>query len=363
MAVASDTRAGRQQGLRRGWLRYVLMVAVPLALVLGAGYWWLTSGRYAETDDAYVEADMVQVSADVAARVVKVEVRDNQPVKAGQVLFRLDDGNYRIALDRAAAQLDAAKLQIDGLRATYREKLAEQKQAQDTLAYEQREFDRQERLLADHVTSQSSVDAARHALDVARQQVAATEQEIGSTLAALGGNPDLPTANHPLVQQAQAQVDQAKLDLSRTVVAAPLDGTVTKVDNLPIGEYLNAAAPAFSLVANRPWIEANFKETELTHMKPGQKATVDIDTYPDHTFSCTVQSIGAGTGSMFSVLPPQNATGNWVKVVQRIPVRLICDDLDPDRPLRAGMSADVEVDTTYRHPLLVRLDRIFGRQG
>ncbi len=363
MVVASDTRVGQQQAVRRGWLRYALMVVVPLALVLGAGYWWLTSGRYAETDDAYVQADMVQISADVAGRVVKVEVGDNQPVKAGQVLFRIDDRNYVIALDHAAAQLDAAKLQIDGLRATYRQKLAELKQAQDTLAYQQREFDRQERLFADHVTSQSSVDAARHALDMARQQVAATEQEIASTLAALGGNPDIRTADHPLVQQAQAQVDQAKLDLSHTVIAAQIDGTVTKVDKLPVGEYLNAATPAFSLVANQSWIEANFKETDLTHMKPGQKATIDIDTYPDHAFTCTVQSIGAGTGSMFSVLPPQNATGNWVKVVQRIPVRLVCDDLDPDRPFRAGMSADVEVDTTYRHPLLVRLDRIFGRQG
>jgi membrane fusion protein, multidrug efflux system len=361
MSVATDARASLQHSLRRGWLRIFLMVSVPLALVVVAGYWYLTSGRYAGTDDAYVQADMVSISADVAGRVVKVEVADNQPVTSGQVLFRLDDRNYRIALARAEAQLAAARLQIDGLRATYRQKLAEFKQAQDTLAYQQREFERQQRLFADHVTSQANLDAARHGLDMARQQGASTEQQIANTLAALGGNADIRTEDHPLVQQAQAQVDQAKLDLSHTVIAAPMDGTVTKVDKLPVGEYLNAATPAFSLVANKVWIEANFKETDLTHMTPGQKATVDIDSYPDHTFTATVESIGAGTGSEFSVLPPQNASGNWVKVVQRIPVRLVIEDPDPDRPLRAGMSADVSVDTHYRHPALIRLDGALAR--
>jgi membrane fusion protein (multidrug efflux system) len=362
MAVASDTRTGVRATLRRGWLKRTLMISVPLVLVLVAGYWWLTSGRYVSTDDAYVQADMVQVSADVAGRVVKVEVADNQRVKTGQVLFRLDDGSYRIALEHAQAMLASARLQIEGLRATYRQKLAEQKQAQDTLAYQQREYDRQNKLFAEHVSSQQSVDAARHALDMAKQQQASTEQQIANTLAALGGNPDIRTEDHPLVRQAQAQVDQAKLDLSDTVIAAPLDGIVTKVDKLPIGQYLNAATPAFSLVANKTRIEANFKETDLTHMKAGQKATIDVDTYPDHPFTATVASIGAGTGSEFSVLPPQNATGNWVKVVQRIPVRLVIEDLDPERPLRAGMSVDVEVDTHYRHPLLVRIDRMLGRQ-
>jgi membrane fusion protein, multidrug efflux system len=361
MSVASDTRARVQQRLRRGWTRIILMASVPLVLVLGAGYWYLTSGRYAETDDAFVQADMVQISSDVAGRVVAVEVRDNESVKAGQVLIRLDDRNYRIALDRALAQLASARLQVDGLRATYRQKLAEQKQAEDTLAYQKREYERQQHLLAEHVASQASFDAARHARDMAQQALASTEQQIANTLAALGGNPNIRTADHPLVQQAQAQVDQAKLDLSHTVIRAPMDGIVAKVDKLPVGQYLNAATPAFSLVATRTWIEANYKETDLTHMKPGQKATVDIDTYPGYTFHAVVQSIGAGTGSEFSVLPPQNATGNWVKVVQRIPVRLTIENSDPERPLRAGMSADVEVDTGYRQPLLIDLDRAVGR--
>jgi membrane fusion protein, multidrug efflux system len=308
-----------------------------------------------------VQADTVQVSTDVPGRVVEVAVQDNQPVKAGQLLFRIDDSNYRIALERAQAQLAAARLQVDGMRAAYRQKFAEKNQAAETLVYQQREFERQQKLFADHVTSQQSLDAARHALDTALQQGASADQQLASALAALGGNAEIRTSDHPLVRQAQAQVDQAQLDLSHTAVVAPMDGTVTKVDKLPIGQYLNAATPAFMLVANKVWIEANFKETDLTHMKTGQKAVVDIDTYPDRSFSCAVESIGAGTGSESSVLPSQNASGNWVKVVQRIPVRVSCDDLDPDRPLRAGMSANVDVDTQFRHALLRKLDHMMGR--
>ncbi|HXP31953.1 MAG TPA: HlyD family secretion protein [Stellaceae bacterium] len=348
--------AGLLQRWRRGWLRILLMLSVPLALVLAAGYLYVTGGRYVSTDDAYVQADMIAVSADVGGRVVEVDVRDNQQVTDGQLLFRLDDRPYRIALERAKAQLAGARLQIDGLRATYRQKLADLKSAQDMQNYQDREFARQQQLLAQRITPQSKFDEAQHNLEAARQKVAADQQDIANTLAALSGNPDLPTDQHPVVQQAQAQVDQAELDLSHTIVRAAANGTVTKVNKLPVGQYLTAASPAFSLVATDDlWIEANFKETELTHMRPGQPATVDIDTYPDHTFAARIESIGAGTGSEFSVLPAQNATGNWVKVVQRIPVRLTIDHPDPDRPLRVGMSATVEVDTGYRRPILQSL--------
>jgi membrane fusion protein (multidrug efflux system) len=280
----------------------------------------------------------------------------------GQVLFKLDDRNYRIAVDQAKAQLASARLQVDGLRAAYREKLATLKEVQDTRTYQEHEFARQQSLLAEHVTSQAQFDAAAHTVDQAHQQVASVVQQIASTLAALGGNPDIDTNDHPLVEKAQAQLEQAELDLSDAVVTAPLEGIVSKVDKLPPGAYLNVATPAFALVATRhPWIEANFKETDLTHMRPGQEATVDIDTYPDHTFNAVVDTIGAGTGSEFSVLPPQNATGNWVKVVQRIPVRLVITDPDPDRPLRVGMSATVDVNTGYRSPLLIKIDNFMAR--
>jgi membrane fusion protein, multidrug efflux system len=361
MSAATDNIAkgarGRPRWIAgRGWLRILLMISVPVVLVLVAGYFYLTGGRYVSTDDAYVQADMVAISSDVAGRIVEIDVHDNEHVTAGQLLYKLDDQPFRIALERAQAELAGARSQIDGLRATYRQKQADLKAAQDTLAYQQTEFARQQQLLAQHVTPQSKFDEAKHNLDNARQQVAAAQEQIANTLAALGGNPDLPTDQLPTVQQAQAQVDQAKLDLSHTIVSAPSSGTVTKVDKVPVGQYLMAASPAFVLVSDRVWIEANFKETDLTHMKPGQSATVDVDSYPDHTFAAHVESIGAGTGSEFSVLPPQNATGNWVKVVQRIPVRLSIDEPDPNRPLRTGMSVTAEVDTNYRRALRLSFD-------
>jgi len=362
MSALADGQSGIQAKVRRNWRRFALMLSVPLVLALGAGYFYLTAGRYVSTDDAYVKADMVSLSADVPGRVVAVEVRDNQHVKAGQVLFRLDDRTYRIAVERAEAALASARLQVDGMRATYRQRQADLKQTEDTLAYQEREFTRQQQLLAEKVTSQAKFDETRHAYDNARQGVAAMQQQIAVIVAGLGGDPNIPTDQHPLVQQAQAQLDQARLDLSHTVVYAPSDGIVTKVDKLPIGEYLREATPAFSLISTEHvWVEANYKETDLTHMHPGQEATVDIDTYPDHTFTAHVESLGAGTGAEFSVLPPQNASGNWVKVVQRIPVRLVIDNPDPNRPLRIGMSVDVEVDTGYRQPLAVKLGNLFDR--
>jgi membrane fusion protein (multidrug efflux system) len=347
MSVFSDTRAR----FNSGWLRLALMVSVPLVLIGIAAYLYFSAGSSASTDDAYVQADKLAISADINGRVVAVEVKDNQWVAKGEVLFRLDDAPFRIALEHAKAQLASARLQVDGLRATYHQRVADLKAAQDTLAYMQREADRQKQLLATHVTTQAKFDEARHNLDNARQQVAAVEQQLNNVLASLGGHPDLPTDQNPVVMQAQAQVDKAALDLSYAVVRAPADGYVTKVNNLPVGQYLSAGSPAFNLVeTDRAWIEANFKETDLTRMRPGQSATCDIDTYPNKTFNARVDSISAGTGSEFSVLPPQNATGNWVKIVQRVPVRMAIENPDLDHPLRAGMSASCSVDTRNLTP-------------
>jgi len=350
---AVDDHGTEKARLKRLWNgkgrnRLLLILAGPLLVLLVAAYLYLTGSRYVSTDDAYVQADKISISADVGARVVEVDVADNQPVHKGDVLFKLDDSSFRIAVDHDQAALAASKLQVEALKATYRQKQADIKAAQDTLDYRQREFDRQQQMLASHVTSQAKFDEAKNDLDIARQALASNQQQLGNVLSNLANDPDIETDKHPLVQQAQAQLDQAALDLTHTVVTAPADGIVTKVTNLPVGEYLNASVPAFSLIATgNVWIEANFKETDLTHMLPGDKATVDIDTCPGKSFTAHVESIGAGTGSEFSVLPAQNATGNWVKVVQRIPVRLVIDSSDPDRPLRVGMSANAEVDTGY----------------
>jgi len=349
MSVLSDTRS--RFGQRSMFLRILLMASIPLVLIAIAAYLYFTAGRSASTDDAYVQADKIVVSSDVSGRVAAVEVKDNQPVKAGQVLIRLEDSSYKIALAKAQANLAATKLQINALQATYKQRQADVKAAQDTLNYMQHEADRQAQLLATHITSQQKYDEARHNLDAARQQLSSAQQQLANVLASLGGDPDTPTDQHPLVLQAKAQVDQAALDLSDTVIRAPTDGYVALVSRLPVGQYLTAATPAFNLMTtDRAWIEANFKETDLTRMRPGQNATCDIDTYPDREFRAHVDSISAGTGSEFSVLPAQNSTGNWVKIVQRIPVRLAIDNPDPNYPLRAGMSATCTVDTRTLTP-------------
>ena len=346
---------------RRRWPRLILMFVVPLAIVIGGGWWYLTSGRYVSTDDAYGQADVLNVAANIAGRVVAVEVADNQYVKQGQVLFRIDDSTYLANRDKAKAALRAARLQVETMRATYRQRQSELQSAQDTLNYAQREYNRQQSLLASHTVSQAQFDQARHALDVAKAQVSSANDEIAAALAALGGDAGIPTNQHPMVEQAQAQLDLAEIDVDNTVIRAPENGTVTLVNKLPVGTYLTPAMPTFALVGtDKVWVEANFKETDLTHMKVGQHATVDIDAYPDVTFKGHVQSLSPGTGSEFSVLPAQNATGNWVKVVQRLPVKLVIDNPDPQRPLRAGMSVNVEVDTGYESPLWSRIKSILG---
>ena len=362
MTALNDTIRTVATKLPTRWLRRILLVFLPAAALAAGAAWYLSLGRYIATDDAYVQSNTVSISSDVAGHVVAIAVHDNEYVKAGQMLFRLDDRPYRIAVERARAQLANARLQVEALRATYRQKQAELRSAEDTLTYQEREFDRQQTLLAAHVASQAQFDRAKNAVDTARQQVAAAQQQIANILANLGGDPSLATEAHPSVQQAQAQLDQAQLDLSYTVITAPENGIVTKVDKLPQGSYLNKAMPAFALVeTDHPWIEANFKETQLTHVAAGQPVSVSVDTYPGVVFAGHVASVSPGTGSQFAVLPPQNATGNWVKVVQRLPVRIELDNRDPTHALRAGMSVDATIDTGRESRLLVAMRSIIRK--
>jgi membrane fusion protein (multidrug efflux system) len=356
--VGAPTRPLRQR------LRLPLMLLGPIVVALGAGYWYLTGGRYVSTDDAYIQAARTMISTDVSGRVLQVLVHDNEHVKTGQVLFEIDPKTFQIAVQAATAELGSARLQVQSLKATYRLKSADERSAEETLSYAQREYDRQKRLLASGVTSQAQFDQAANALEVARQKVASTQHDLAATVAQLGGNPELPVDQHPLVMTAQAKLDRANVDLSNCTVRAPENGIVTKVDQLQKGDYVNSGTPVFSMMSDRIWIEANFKETELTYMRPGQEATVDIDTYPDVPFKAKIASLSPGTGLTFSLLPPENATGNWVKVVQRLPVRLLLENPDPNIPLRAGLSVTVEVDTKHRRPWMVWLEdsiaRLFG---
>ena len=354
-AIASRRRPLRQR------LRLPLMLAGPIIVLLAAGYWFLTTGRYVSTDDAYVQAARVQVSTDISGRVSEIDVKDNERVKAGQLLFKLDQRPFQIAADEARAQLATVRYQIHALKATYHQKRADARATQATVDYQQREFERQQRLLASGAASQQQFDQAKQAYDNGRAQLASKEQDVAVALANIGGDPDLALDEHPMVQHAQAALDRAELNLSYTEIRAPENGIVTKVDQLQVGDYVNAGNQLFSLMStDRVWVEANFKETELTHMRPGQAATVEVDTYPDIEFPAKVESLSPGTGLTFSLLPAENATGNWVKVVQRLPVRLRLDGLDPDAPLHAGLSATVEVDTRYRRPWLDRVEGLFA---
>ncbi|MER9298229.1 HlyD family secretion protein [Mesorhizobium sp. M0621] len=324
----------------------LLMVALPAALAVGGGYVWVTGGRYQETENANLQQAKVSIASDTAGRIVQVDIADNQLVKQGDVLFAIDPEPYRIALAQADAAVAGARLNVEQLRAAYGQSMAQQKSDTSQVAFAQSQFDRAADLAQKGINAKSSLDEAKNDLDKAKQQLAVAEQGIISAKAALGGNPDIETDKHPTVMAALAARDKAAYDLAQTTVKAPADGVISQASSFKVGQYVGSGTPLFSLVeTGDTWIAANFKETQLTHMKPGQKADIVVDTYPGRTFEATVKAIGAGTGAEFSLLPAQNATGNWVKVTQRIPVRLELTDADAKMALRTGMSATVTVDT------------------
>ena len=331
---------------KRGPGRLLLMVALPLVLAAAGGYVWVTGGRYQETENANLQQAKVSIASDIAGRVVQVDIADNQLVKKGDVLFAIDPEPHRIALAQADAAVAAARLNVAQLRAAYSQAMAQEKSASSEVDYAQSQYDRAADLAQKGINAKSSLDQARNDLDKAKQQLAVAQQGIVSAKAALGGNPDIETDKHPTVMSALAARDKAAYDLAQTTVRAPADGVVSQASSFKVGQFVGSGTPLFSLVETGDiWVDANFKETQLTNMKPGQKADIVLDTYPDRTFQATVKAIGAGTGAEFSLLPAQNATGNWVKVTQRIPVRLELNDPDARMALRTGMSATVTVDT------------------
>ena len=332
--------------VERSRRRFYLMLTVPLSLALVGGYFWMAGGRYVSTDNAYVHQDKVTIVPEVAGRITEIGGIENQHVEKGHLLFRLDDTQYRVAVQQAEAEVASARLDVERLKAAYAKSVADGTVAEESLRFAQDTFDRQQALQKRGVVAQSGLDEARMNLQTAKANVSGAEQAVVGAKAALAGDPDIAIDQHPQVLQALAKLAKARLDLDHTTIVAPADGVISQTDRLQIGEYVDTDAPVLTLVeTDNSWIEANFKETELTYVSAGQPVSIDVDTYPGREFEGRVESVGAGTGAEFALLPAQNATGNWVKVVQRIPVRI---DLDasPDMPeFRAGMSAHVSVDT------------------
>lgn len=334
-------------GAQRPWLRPVLMVSVPLALLAAGGAYYLANDHYVSTDNAYVQQDKVSVAAEVSGKIVEVLVRENQPVKAGQILFRIDPAPYRIAAAQADATIAQAQVRVTTLEADFQSRGVGIDKAREAVAFYTKEYQRQSALMHTGFTTKARLQEAEHALSEARSQLAAAEAEVQKARAALATGAAAPGVN-PQVLAGQVQKQKALLDLSRTVVRAPVDGVVSQAERLQVGQTMVSGLPALTIVARSgTWVEANFKETDLNHMKVGQSAVLSFDAYPSLKLKGHVASIGAGTGSEFSVLPAQNANGNWVKVTQRVPVRIALDG-QPARPLIAGLSTHVRIDTASK---------------
>lgn len=333
------------------WTRPVLLILVPVVAVVGAGMWWLWSGRYISTENAYVKADIVHVSSEVSGRIVEIAVREHQTVQPNDHLMSIDPEPYRIALARAEAELDQTWALVANFRAQHAEAQMELKEAQSRISFFDAQVSRQRQLNQKGVGHAFRFEEAESNMLAARDRVGVIEQKINRILTMLSGNPELPSEQHAMVREKMALRDRAKLELDRTRIMAPSAGRVVNL-KLLAGEQVRVATPLFAIVSDaRPWVEANFKETELTHVRPGQRATVTLDIYPDVVISARVETISPATGAEFALLPPQNASGNWVKVVQRLPVRLRLEPVSGDYPLRAGMTATVSVDTERERKL------------
>jgi membrane fusion protein (multidrug efflux system) len=337
---------------RRRRLRWALFLLLPIVLMVGA-YFYFEGGAYMSTDDAYIKADKVGLSTDVSGMVEAIEVRENEHVTVGQVLFRLDPLPFQLKLDQAQSQLGVVRDNLNALKANYQNVQAQIKQAEDQIAFNQLQYQRQETLARQQFTPQMSLDQARLNLQTSQQTLVSDKAQLASIVANLDGNPDIPIEQHPQYRQALAQRDEAARQLRDTVVRAPYNGNVTNVPSLQLGMYLPASTAGFNLVdTDRVWVEAQPKETELSDVRPGEPATITVDTYPGREWRGTVASIGPAAQSEFSLLPAQNTSGNWVKVVQRIPLRVQIDSTDKSMPpLRAGMSVEVAVYTGHKRGL------------
>ena len=344
--TTTQKAAGLFARIGRKRLRMILLAGLPaLAVVIGLGI-YLSGGRYISTDNAYVGAQKVLITPDISGKITHVAIVEGQHVKPGDELFTLDREPYELALQQAKAKLDTARSNFDKLKTNLKSLVILADLANKNVDLKQRDVDRKTKLVSTQAGSQADLDTALAAVVTAQLQAEFAVQQHDTTLNQLLGNPDLPLEKFPEYAQAKAVLDSAQREFDHTLVRAPMSGTATQVDNIQLGRFVAAGTPVLSVIDDQtPWVDANPKETDITYLRVGQKATLDIDSFPDHTFTGTVVAVSPGTGSQFSILPPQNATGNWVKVVQRVPVRIAFDKNEDTRLLRSGMSVNVGIDT------------------
>jgi len=353
LAPQPDTPAAQgsraSPGRRRGRLRLLLLVVVPaIVLMIGIGF-YLAGGRYISTDNAYIGAQKVLITPDISGKVQRVLVREGQHVGVNDPLFEIDPVPFQLALKQAESQLETVNTQFATLKSNYSSLSELIELGQQTVDLRRRDVERKSVLAASKAGTQLDLDNAKTALLTAELQLQLGKQQLSNTVNQLLGNPDLPVEQFPAYLQAKAAYDQAKRDLDHTVVKSPISGTATQVDSIQLGRFVTAGMPVFSVIDDSaPWVDANPKETDITYLRVGQKVDIEVDSFPDRTFHGTVSSVSPGTGAQFAILPPQNANGNWVKVVQRVPVRIAFDPGQDVSLLRAGMSVDVEIDTGRR---------------
>ncbi|MGM4931509.1 HlyD family secretion protein [Tardiphaga sp. 619_E2_N8_5] len=350
--AATTQRQGAKDFLKR-YRRTLLLVVLPAIVLVGGVAFYLSGGRYVGTDDAYVGAQKVLITPDISGKVDKVVVREGQHVKEGDVLFEIDPVPFRLALDDARAKLAQAKTTYDNLVSNVKIYGQMQDLAQQGVDFKQRDVERKSTLVKSNFGSQLDLDNAATAAVTAKAQLELLRQQLATSMNQLLGNPDLPLAQFPPYAQAQSALDQAQRNLDHTVLKAPISGVATQVDNIQLGRFAMAGTPILTVIDdNRPWVDANLKESDFTYIAVGQTVEIDVDAFPNHAFKGTVGSLSPGTGAQFAILPPQNATGNFVKVVQRVPVRIYLDYADPFvKRLKAGMSTYTTIDTKHHRSL------------
>src|SRR3954452_18569670 len=350
--LAAEPRRRLMAGMRR-YRRFLLLVVLPLVALMAGVTFYLNGGRYVTTDDAYVGAQKVLITPDVAGKIISVAVKEGQQVSTGDVMFQIDPVPYQLALAQARAKLDDAKTSHDNLVANVKLYAQTIEIVNSGIALKQRDVERKTSLVKSNAGSQLDLDNSGTALVTAQAQLQLVRMQKSTALNQLLGNPDLPLEQFPAYMQAKAALDDAQRNLDLTTVRAPMNGIATQVEQIQLGRFVMAGTPVFSVidVAN-PWVDANPKESDFTYVAVGQSVTLDVDAFPNHVFRGTVASLSPGTGAQFAILPPQNATGNFVKVVQRVPVRIHFDQNDQFvRKLKAGMSVYATIDTNHRRSL------------